>query len=68
AGITGDDLAKFQSSYDKGEMNAFVDAVDKNASADGYNSTPTFLSNDKQIKFTNSAPTEDYVMQIVKAA
>lgn len=68
AGITGDDLSKFQSCYDKGEMNAFVDAVDTKASADGYNSTPTFIANNKQLQFTSSSPTEDYVMQIVKAA
>ena len=67
AGITGDDLAKFQSSYDKGEMNAFVDAVDRQAQADGYTGTPTFLANDRKIDMPRKTnPTEDDIMKLVR--
>ena len=67
AGITRDDRAKFQSSYDKGEMNAFVDAVDRQAQADGYNGTPTFLANDRKIDMPRKTnPTEDDIMKLVR--
>ncbi len=68
AGITGDDLTTFQTCYDSGATGSYVQGVDDKASADGWNSTPTFLVNGKKISFTDQNPTEDYVMQIVNAA
>ncbi|CEH03008.1 Putative uncharacterized protein [Propionibacterium freudenreichii] len=48
-------------------MNAFVDAVDRQAQADGYNGTPTFLANDRKIDMPRKTnPTEDDIMKLVR--
>lgn len=51
AGITGDDLAKYQQLYDSKAFRDFAKLGDERFTADKIGSTPTYVVNGQQLKF-----------------
>lgn len=72
AGITGDNLTKFQKCYDERQTINFVKAVNESGNKAGINSTPTFMveGNGKSAKVDLSkvSPTADAVLAAIQAA
>lgn len=74
AGITGDDLTKFQKAYDERAFDEWVKAAANKFTSDGIGSTPTYLVAGKKLELTDAsgnmtvAPTTDAFLQAVTAA
>lgn len=68
AGITGDDLTKFQQCFDTKATYDFVNGMEDKSTAAGVNATPTYLVNGKQVDFSQSQPTEESLLAVITAA
>lgn len=67
AGITGDDLAGFQSCFDNKSTSEFVEAIQA-ARPDSVTQTPSFLVNGKLTDLWSASATEASLLQAIKAA
>lgn len=68
AGITGDNLTKFQSCYDGRATSDFVKGMETKGTAANVNSTPTYLVNGKTFELRTVNPTEADILAAIKAA
>ena len=74
AGITGDDLAKFQKRYNERAYDTFVRDAQARFDEDKITGTPTYIVSGQQLQFANDAgealiqPTEDDLLRAVTEA
>ena len=66
AGITGEDLTRFQLLYDGKAFQDFVDGVANSMQADGVTGTPTYLVDGTKVEFTDT--TEESVLTVITDA
>jgi len=74
AGITGDDLTKFQKLYDERAFDTFVRNADQQFQDDGIRATPTYLVSGQQLQFADDSNTvliqptaEDFLRAVTEA-
>lgn len=70
AGITGDNLKRYQELYDVTPFQEFVDKADERFQSDGIGSTPTYLVAGKPLQFANDnqvlvEPTAESMLEAV---
>lgn len=67
AGITGDNLTKFQQCYDKRQTQGFVDAMNEKSFAAGVTGTPTVYVNGKQFDLSGITDNQDFRAKVLAA-